>query len=455
MTDFSALRASCSGPVLTPGDAGFSEEVASWRLNVTNTPDAVVGAASDSDVVATIRFARETGLPVAVEATGHGSAPITSGILIMTRRLDTIEVDAEAGTATIGAGAKWGAVIRAAAAHGYATTPGSGASVGVVGFLSGGGLGPLARSHGFSADHVIAYSVVTGEGELVEVSAESHPELFWAHRGGKFGLGIVISVTISLIRLPEFYGGSLVFDAPDIGAALRAWAKYTTTAHADVTTSVMLLRAPDLDVVPPPLRGRTLLMVRFAAPVDEQTGVELAAPLRGAAPVYIDQLAPLAPVDIGLIHNDPTDPSPSWTFGGMLDTFPDELVTALLDLLGPDQQSPLVAAEFRHVGSATATDVAGGTAVGGRDSRYAFNFVGAPDPALFGTVLPGIGARVLSILSPYESAVENINFAERWDGATPAATWSTDTASRLDRIRATYDPDGVFRTAEAVTAEAG
>lgn len=141
------LRARCTGPVLTRGEDGFAEEVFAWNTAITHSPDVVVGAATAQDVVEAVRYALSGGVPIAVQATGHGaSRPIEAGVLVSTRRLDTVRIDPQTRVATIGAGVTWGAVVAAAAGHGLAPITGSSAGVGVVGYLGGGGLGPLARS---------------------------------------------------------------------------------------------------------------------------------------------------------------------------------------------------------------------------------------------------------------------------------------------------------------------
>ena len=446
MTDVNSLRARISGPVLTPSDAGFAEEVAAWSASHIHTPEVAVGAASAQDVAEAVQFARDNDMPVRVQATGHGALlDITDGMLILTRRLDTVQVDPSTRVATIGAGVTWGTVVAAAAGYGLAPITGSSPTVGVVGFLTGGGLGPLARSHGFASDYVVGFTAVTADGSIVEANAETNPDLFWALRGGKGGLAIVTEVRIQLVELAEFYAGSLVFDAPDIEAALRAWAEYTATADDDVSTSVAVLRMPDFPFIPEPVRGRTLLSIRFTYPGDAATGEKLAAALRSAAPVYLDQLAQIPTSAVATIHGDPTDPSPVKTYGRMLTGVDQELVSALLEHVGPAQQAPFVSAELRHLGNRTAIDVPEGSAVGGRGGAFTLSLVGAPNPALFETVIPGAADGILRAIGPWLYDETTINFLpsistqEAFESA-----WPSDIRQRLATVRAEYDPSRVF-----------
>src|SRR4051794_6549613 len=200
------LAALVTGPVLTPHDEAFADEVAPHNRAVVNRPDVVVGATSTDDVVAVVRWAADQGVQVTVLATGHGAVtPVTSGVLLTTRRLGGVEVDPVGRVATIGAGALWTDVVPVADAHGLTPVAGSSIHVGVVGYLLDGGIGPFARSHGYSSDLLESLTVVTGTGEVVQASADEHPDLFWALRGGKVGLGVVTQVRLRLVAIPQLY----------------------------------------------------------------------------------------------------------------------------------------------------------------------------------------------------------------------------------------------------------
>ncbi|MCU1599153.1 MAG: mcrA [Glaciihabitans sp.] len=446
MLDIEALRTRVTGPVLTPDDEGFAEEVAPWMQNFTHRPRVAVGAASPNDVAEAVKFAVANGLAVRIQSTGHGSQElIADGVLILTRRLDGISIDPTTRVATIGAGVKWGAVVAKAAQLGLAPIVGSSPTVGTIGFLLGGGLGPLARSHGFASDYVRDFEVVTADGQLISANRGTNPDLFWALRGGKGGFGVVTSVRVELVELPTLYGGSLTYDAPDIATAFRAWIDYTATADPSVSTSAAILRMPDLPFIPEPIRGRTLLTIRFAYPGDAATGERLASPLRAAAPVYLDDLDEMPAGEIARIHNDPTEPVTGWTLGRMLASADSGLATVLLDHVGNGEPAPFVAVELRHLGEATREDVAGGSAVGGRSAQFTLNLVGVPNPALFDTVLPRASEAIITALTPWLAPETTVNFVERF--ATQEkfeASWPPATFARLAAVRAKYDPDGVF-----------
>ncbi len=335
-------------------------------------------------------------------------------------------------------------MIAAAAKFGLAPVTGSSTGVSVVGYLLGGGLGPLARSHGFSSDYMVGATVVTGTGDVLEVDAERHADLFWALRGGKFGLGIVTEVRIRLVELATVYGGSIAFAEDAVDAALRGWLDWTATADPRVTTSMLLMRYPQLDLVPEPLRGRTLLHLRFAFPGAIDEGERLAAPLRALAPAYLDELGELPASEIGRVHNDPTQPAPSWVHGVGLARVDGGLATEILAELGPSRESPFASAELRHLGAATHVDVPEGSAAGGRATVGSLGLLGLI-PETFPVVLPEAAARLDRTVAPWRAAETAINFQGAPVTASRVATgWPPEVLARLGEVRRIYDPDRVF-----------
>ena len=445
MADFTALGALLTGTLHVPADPEFLPSTSGFNLAIVHAPEAVATVADAADVAHVIRFARDNGLVVNVQATGHGAeSPISGGILINTAELDSVSIDQDARLATIGAGVRWGAVVAAAADVKLAPITGSSPTVGVVGLITGGGLGPLARSHGFASDYARGFTVVTGTGDIVEATADENPDLFWALRGGKDGLGIVVEVRIALVELEELYAGSLLFAEEHIETVARAWADWTAAADDDVTTAIAVARFPDFEQVPPPLRGKTLLVLHFTYPGAAAKGEALAAPLRAAAPVYLDTLGVLAARDVAQIHNDPTEPGQGWASGGLLTTIDQDFVTAWLGIMGAGKQVPAVMSEVRHLGGATLIDVPEGSAAGGRAAGGTLTFIGAPNPALFEGPVPAAADALFAAVAPWLAPESNINFVGRRRPGQSGAPWSPETAARLAAIRKQFDPDGVL-----------
>ncbi len=446
MTLLDQLRSTVTGPVLGPDDADFATEVAAWNLATTHTPEIAVGLTSEDDAIAVVKAAADAGTPVRVLATGHGSAvPVTDGILVTTSRLGGVTIDAENRIAHIAAGCRWADVIAAAAEHGLAPVAGASDNVGCIGYTLGGGLGPLARTYGFSSDWARGFRIVTAAGEAITANADENPDLFWALRGGKGGFGIVTSMDFELVELSTLYGGSVFFDAPQIAAAVSTWVTWTKTLPENATTSFVILRLPPMEFIPEPLRGKTVLSVRFAFIGDNAEGERLFQPIRDIGPSLIDAVAEMPAAQIATIHNDPKDPTPGWDRGKLFGPLDDAFATAFVEAAGPDRQLPIIAIEIRHLGGATQRDVPEGSAVGGRGGAYTLFLAGVPDPSLFETVLPAAADGLVAALEPWISPEMTINYA---GGLTiPGsyeASWPTETFSRLAEVRSTYDPNALF-----------
>ncbi len=445
--DLSVLTGEAAGPVLPRGADGFAEEISGYNLVGPVNPDVVVGATSHHDVVAAVRFAASRNLPVYAQATGHGNyATIDRGVLVNTARLNTVEIDPGSRLATLGAGVTWGSVYEAAAPHGLTPITGSSPGVGAVGLVLGGGIGPLSRTYGFAADYARRFEVVLHDGSSVTASESEEPDLFWALRGGKGGLGIITSMTVALVPQTSIYGGGLFFAKEDATEVFHAWLDWTKTVPDTVTSSVCLVRFPPLDALPEPLRGKTILHVRFVytGPEDSEDqrdsrGAEFAAPLRAVAEPVMDTVGLMSTALTGSVHQDPPDPMPVWEQGALLNDIDHEFVDRLCTHVGPEVDVPLNAVEVRHIGGAMKEDRGG--AVGGRSADYTVVLIGRPEASLFGETLPELGAAVQRDIQQWYCPETNYNFAGCPKTAEDfARNWPPAVFERLVQVRDHYDP---------------
>jgi FAD/FMN-containing dehydrogenase len=223
--DLEALRAAIAGQVSVPGEVSYDQARQAWNLAVDERPYVVVVAESASDVVQAVRYAREHGMRIAPQGTGHGAAPLEaldSAMLLRTTPMRGVDIDPATRAARAEAGAVWQDVIVPAAEHGLAGLAGSSPNVGVTGYTLGGGLGWLARRYGLAANSVTAAELVTPSGDLVRADAGHEPDLLWAVRGGG-GVGVVTALEMQLYPVPELYAGDLFFPIQRTAEVLHAW----------------------------------------------------------------------------------------------------------------------------------------------------------------------------------------------------------------------------------------
>ncbi|UJW35647.1 FAD-dependent oxidoreductase [Saccharothrix sp. AJ9571] len=388
---------------LHPGDPGFDDEAAGFQTAFRHEAKVIAAVENAADVRAAVNHAREQGLPVSVQATGHGFTTPATGLLISTRRMRGVRVDPEKKTAWLEAGARWKDVLAETAAHGLAPLSGSGPGVGAVSYSLGGGVGLLARRFGFAADHVRRIELVDHSGELLDVTAESHPELFWAIRGGRSGFGVVTGLEIALFDVPAIYGGGMYFDTGLLPAVVRGFREWTETVPEELTSSLGMVPLPDVPGVPEPLRGRHVAHLRISYSGDPAGGERLIAPLREIGPRLLERFAEI-PFDQAArtIFSEPDTPHAYYGDTALLSDFPADLAGRLVELTGPGAPVGLVT-DLRHLGGALSRPPAVPNAVGHRDARYQLMVLSGPgadaheaQEAVFAAVEPWTLGRALN-----------------------------------------------------------
>lgn len=443
---FSELRARTTGTVAVKGDADYEALVSPWNLAIPVRPDAVLDARTAQDVVEAVRFARRHRLVVTPQATGHGAISALVGqLLVATAGLDECVVHPE-GWARVGAGVKWLRVVEAAAPYGLAPLSGSITDVGVVGYTTGGGLGPMARTYGLAIDRVRAIEVVTGDGVLRRVTPTAHPELFFGLRGGKGALGIVTAIEFDLVHQPTFYGGSLWFDGEHAAAVIERWRDWSDGLPELATTSFALFQLPAMPGVPPELAERLTLSVRYVWTGDAAEGARWFADMREAAPVILDDVSNKPYTAIDSVHTDPLDPLPAFESAAVLTGFPAEAADALLAMTGPGSASPQVLVEVRQMGGATARAGTHDSAFCSRQAAYSLLTVGIPE-------IPGVedhASVVQRALGPWIGGHRLPNFT--FDAGEYVDAYDEQTFARLRGAIRTYDPDGVMAIGHAFGA---
>jgi len=448
--------------VLVPGDPGYEDELAGFQTGFTQRPAVVFAARSADDVTAAVAYAAAEGLPVGVHATGHGlPGNAEGGVLITTRRMDAVTVDARARTARVQAGVSWSQVVEAAEPYGLAPLNGSAPGVGAVAYTLGGGLGILGRAFGYAADHVRSLDVVTADGQLRHVTADSGDSadsgdttdsayaggtggsgdygLFWGLLGGGANLGVVTELEIGLVPVTRLYGGSLAFDGREVDpvAALRAYERWTATVPDGLTSSFAAVPYPDTPALPPHLRGRYVVSVRVAYTGAEGEGERLVVPLREIGPVLADSLREMPYAESRTIHSDPDFPHAYYGDSAVLSALDVAAAGELLALTGPDAPSMYVV-QINHLGGALAEPRP--NAVPHREGRFLVRVLGGvDDPAR------ELLHRALATVEPWTIG-RAVNFAYgAAGGRTAEGLYDPWTRKRLTGLKSVYDPANLFR----------
>jgi hypothetical protein len=438
--DIKTTRPGLSFRVVSGSDEGWDAARRPWNLAADQRPRIVAFPTTAAQVVEVADLARELGLRLAPQGTGHGAKALGSledCLLVNTSGLQDLEIDPTLRRARIGAGVQWARVQAAAAEHGLAGLAGSSPDVGVVGYSLGGGVGWLGRRFGLACNSIVGADVVTADGRLVRADADHEPDLFWALRGGGGGLGIVTALEFSLHPVRELYAGDLFWPMERASEVLTAWRRWSAGLPDTVTSVGRLLNLPPLPQIPEPFRGRSLVLVEAACIAGEAEGAEIMRPLRELAP-EMDTFAMMPPTGLAALHMDPADPSPAFVDGVLLARLPDAGIEALLAVAGPGSGSPLLSVELRQLGGALATPPPGAGALAALEGEVLLGIVSLVENEDMARAVEGRAARVTSAMAPWRAARDYLNYAERSELPTLLAP---EVCERLGRVKASYDPD--------------
>jgi hypothetical protein len=434
------LRSQLTGNLHAPGDAGYDDARMAWNLVADQRPVLVAEPRTARDIAAVVRFARQEGLRVAPQGTGHNAtarAGLDESILLNTRLMRGVEIDFERRSARVEAGALCADLTAPASELGLAALAGSSPDVGLIGYTLGGGMGWLARAFGLCCNSVLSFDVITGDGEQLHVDAEHHPELFWALRGGTGSPAVITHMELRLIPTPELYAGAMLWPWERASEVLHAWRTWTKNAPETATTSARIVQVPPLPDVPELLRGRQFVVIDGAVLGSDAYANEVLAPLRALEP-EIDMFAAAPPVALSHLHMDPEHPVPGIGDHALLSDVTSELIDAMVEVAGHGSGSPLTVVELRHLGGALARVPAGAGARARIDAPYVYFAVGVPMTPELGAAIPAKLAELRGVLAPCKADGAYLNFAEEPTDISTA--FVDDTFRTLQAVKATYDP---------------
>lgn len=462
-THLEQLRRAVRGRVIAPGDEGWDQVRQPWNRRVDQRPAAVVDLVGRADVVATVRYAVDHGLTVSTQAVGHGAGGSLEGsLLIRTSRWRELTVSPDRRRATVGPGALWGDLLAATEPVGLTGLTGTSAGVSVTGYSLQGGAGPLGRRFGFAANDVVGADVVTADGQVVQADAASHPELFWALRGGGGGFGIVVSLEVRLHPAPELYGGQLVWPAEHARTVLGAWSQWAGDLPPELSSMAAVVTLPPFPAVPEELRGRTVVAVTVCHLGDRQGGEQLLAPLREAAPIMADSLRPLRICDLGRLRFEPPEPVPVRWRAELLWDLPTAAVDTIVDTIrpgggsegrpgggrgakpggGPERGSPLVVVEVRHLGGAFASSEPGHGAIDAVEAPFMIEAVGFATTPDQDTAIQAGQEALTKALDPWRTGTTLPSFADPVRDS--GRVFDPATQDHLREVKSRYDPTGTL-----------
>ena len=447
----STLREEFSGPVIAPGDPEYDRARTVFYGGVDRRPAVIVKVANAGEVARVIQLARQTGLELAVRSGGHssvGHSVCDDGFVLDLSMMKDVQIDPDSRTAWAESGLTAGEFTTAAAAHGLAVGFGDTGSVGIGGITLGGGVGFLVRKYGLTIDSLLAAEVVTADGQILHVDAESHPDLFWAIRGGGGNFGVVTRFKFQLHPVDRVLGGMLFLPAtPDIIASFIAEAE---AAPEELSTIANVMFAPPMPFIPDEAHGKLIIMAFMVYAGDGEAGERALAPFRALATPLADMVRPISypemyPPEEGAAEYHPVAASRTM-FVDQIDNSAAELIVERLQA----STAAMKVAQLRVLGGAMSRVPAEATAFAHRASRIMVNLAALYNQPEEKAVHEAWVADFARALEQGDSGAY-VNFLGEDGEARIRAAYPGSTWDRLVAVKARYDPENLFRLNQNIT----
>ena len=430
------------GRVVAPGDETYDADRVIVYGGIDPHPAVIVRVADTADVATVIALARETGLELAVRSGGHSGAAhstVDGGIVLDVRDLRELDIDVDGRTAWVGSGLTAGEITTALAEHGLAIGFGDTGSVGVAGITLGGGIGYLVRSQGMTIDNLLAVELVTADGEVLTVDEASHPDLFWALRGGGGNFGVATRFRFRLHEVPQIVGGMLIQPATE--DAIVALMAAGTAAPEELSFIANVMTCPPMPFVPEELHGELVIfsLVCWSGPIDEADAA--LAPIRAAATPITDMLQEQGYP--GMYGPEDPDYHPLAVARTLfMDGVDHADARRMLEQLKASD-APMRVVQLRPLGGAMARVANDATAFAHRDRAVLANvaafYAGPEDQEAKTAWVEDLTDALRDGTAAYVNFVADEG-PDRVHDAYPGATYD-----RLAAIKRRYDPDNVFR----------
>ena len=438
----SELRAAFNGRVIAPDAAGYDEARAVFYGAIDRWPAVIIRVASAADVSQVVSLARETGLNLAVRSGGHslaGHGTTDGGIVLDLSDMKALQIDTERRTAWAETGLTAGEYTAVAGAHGLATGFGDTGSVGIGGITLGGGVGYFVRKYGLTIDDLLAADVVTADGRLLRVDAETHPDLFWAIRGGGGNFGVATRFRFRLHEVDTIVGGMLLLPAtPDV---IESFVAEAEAAPEELSVIANIMPAAPMPFVPAVHHGRLVIMAMLVYTGEVEAGERTIAPFRALATPLADTVGPKPYPQM----YEPTGPGPDEEVARSLfiDSVDSRVAETIVEHLQASS-APLAVAQLRVLGGAMARVPAEATAFAHRKRQIMVALGAVYEHREEEAVHEDWVTSFAAALGQGDAGVY-VNFlGDEGEGrvreAYPGSTWD-----RLAAIKGRYDPTNLFR----------
>ncbi len=440
----SDLRAFFNGRVITPDDPRYESARTVFYGGIDNHPSAIIRVADAGDVSRLVSLAGEHGFELAVRSGGHsvaGHSTTEGGIVLDLSAMKDLKIDLKEQTAWAGTGLTAGEFTAAVGKHGLAVGFGDTGSVGLGGITLGGGVGYLVRKYGLTIDSLLAAEIVTADGQLLYVDDKSHPDLFWAIRGGGGNFGVATRFKFQLQEVDSVYGGMLILPATeDVIAGFLAEAE---SAPDELSTIANVMPAPPMPFLPADVHGKLIVFAMLVYAGSAEAGERTVAPFRKLAAPLADMLKPMKYPEIYQEEGGGDYHPVAASRTMFIDQVDRSVAETILNHLKASTGSMAVT-QLRVLGGAMARVPSEATAFAHRQSRIMANLAALYEKPEEKEVHEKWVAEFFSSLQQSDKGMY-VNFVGDEGEASVRAAYPNGTWERLRKVKAKYDPDNLFR----------
>jgi FAD/FMN-containing dehydrogenase len=443
-----ALRGRLRGTVALPGEDGYDAARIIWNAMVDRQPGLVVRCLGTADVINAVKLARDEKLLLAVRSGGHniaGNGVCDGGLLIDLSLMKSVRVDPASRTARVEPGATLADFDKEAQAFGLATPLGINSTTGVAGLTLGGGFGWTTRKFGLTIDNLISADVVTADAKVVRASEKEHQDLFWALRGGGGNFGVVTSFEFELHPLgPEVLSGLIVYPLENAGELLSQFRHIAREAPDELTTWVVMRKAPPLPFLPAEWHGKEVLIFAACYAGDMKEGEKAVKALRALGKPIADVISP-HPFTGWQTAFDPllTPGARNYWKSHDFTDLSEGAIKAMLDAVRT-LPSPECEVFIAHVGGAMARVAAKDTAWPNRDAHFIMNAHTRWRDKAQDSACVAWARQLFEATAPFAAGSVYVNFMPGDENDRVEKAYGTN-YRRLAEIKGRYDPDNLFR----------
>lgn len=446
--EIKAFQATLRGKLLQPEDSDYAEARKIWNAMIDRHPAMIVCCAGTADIMASVNFARDRGLPLAIRGGGHnigGSALCDDGLVIDLSGMKSVRIDPDKHCAYVEGGATLHDFDHEAQAFGLATPLGINSTTGVAGLTLGGGFGWLSRKSGLTIDNLLSADIVTADGKHQHVSATESPDLFWAIRGGGGNFGVVTLFEFQLHPVgPEITAGLLVFPFEEAKTVMKKYRDFVDTMADDLSVWGVLRKAPSLPFLPPAVYGKEVLVLAVFSPLKMDAIQDALAQLRSFGQPVGEHIGGM-PYTAWQQAFDPLLASgarnywKSHNFTKLSDQAID-IVNRYAGLL-PSEQCEIF---LGLIGAKANEPASSETAYPHRDALFAMNVHARWDDPADDTKCIKWAREFFVAAAPHAAGSVYINFLTQDEGERISEAYGVN-YNRLVQIKTKYDPSNLFR----------